>query len=278
MPILRESLFKEEYLGLIKDSEKDWLGIVKNQFEHPAIVLWRAVELRHIEKILKDVFLDEPILDLGCAEGKIANLLFKDRKIFGLDNCWELLSQNNKLKLYKAVTLADACHIPYKDNAFATIFSNCVIEHILDLDSLLKEVSRTLKQRGVFLFTVPSHKFADFLFFSIVFEKLGLNRLSQWYKLKRNQLLNHFHCYDHQTWRDKLEEKNLKVISYSYYMPKKATMLWDVLAAAIFISQKLGITKIIKPVVTLFFKRQIKRYYLADDAKGAALFLIARKV
>ena len=217
---------------------QDWIGILKKEFEHPAIVLWRAVELRHIDEFLNKYELSSPVLDLGCAEGKIADILFKNKALIGLDNCWELLSQNKKIQFYKALILTDGCRMPFKNSSFGSVFSNCVIEHIPDVNALLDEVSRVLREKEIFLFTVPSHKFAEFLFFTKFFNKLRLKRLARWYGRKRNKQLNHFHCYDHNAWRNLLKEKGLKLIEYRYYMSEEATSVWDFLAALFFLFKK----------------------------------------
>jgi len=256
--------------------EKDWLDILKEQFEHPAIVLWRAVELRHIDSALREYKLDAPILDLGCAEGKIADVLFKSDELIGLDNSWELLSQNRKTNIYKALILADACRLPYKNGVFGSVFSNCVIEHIPNLDMVLSEVSRVLKAKGLFLFTVPSHKFADFLFFAVIFDNLGLRSIASWYKIKRNKMLSHFHCYDHNRWRDILKSKGLDLIDYQYYMNKKTTAIWDFFAGGVFLLRKLKL----KLDKNLFITRILKASYasnLADNGIGGGLLIVAQK-
>jgi ubiquinone/menaquinone biosynthesis C-methylase UbiE len=191
---------------------KEWIDIVKKEFEHPAIVLWRAVELRQIEALVNKYALEKPILDLGCAEGKIASLFFSEKSVVGLDNCWDLIKENKKIQTYKALVMADACAMPYKNNAFGSIFSNCVIEHIPDLDKVLEESARVIKDKGAILFTVPSHNFGDFLLFSVFFNALGLSRLADWYKTKRNKLLNHFHCYDHNRWKGILGQNGFRLI------------------------------------------------------------------
>lgn len=256
--------------------EKNWLEIVKTRFEHPAIVLWRAVELKHIASILNRYVLDEPVLDLGCAEGNIADILFPGRKIFGLDNCWELLSKN-KNRVYQGLVLADACHMPYKNQTFSSIFSNCVIEHIPDLDTLLNEVARILKESGVFFFTVPSHRFADFLFFSALFENLGLKGLAGWYKLKRNKQLSHFHCYGHERWRSILEGKGLKLVEYRYYMPIEATSFWDYTAAVNFLFRAILPLRVFLPQVNKRFANRLNKYYNMDSQQGSGLLIVARK-
>jgi len=254
----------------------DWIDILKDKFEHPAIVLWRAVELRHIEKSLKGHKLNSPLLDLGCAEGKIAELLFKGQSLIGLDNCWELIRNNRERTAYKALILADACRLPYKNAVLGSVFSNCVIEHIPDLDAVLGEVSRTLENKGVFLFTVPSHKFGDFLCFSTIFNNLGLGKVAHWYKKKRNKLLNHFHCYDHNTWTKILSDKGFRLLEHRYYMVRKATFIWDLLAACVFIIRPIcpaGFLKVINRQLTDF----LRPYYTMDSEIGSGLLLVAEK-
>lgn len=257
-------------------TEKDWLGLLAREFDHPAIVLWRAAEVREIEKILAGVKLPEPVLDLGCAEGKIAGVLFKGKSLIGLDNCWGLLSGNHHLETYKILMLADGCRLPYKNGTFGGVFSNCVIEHIPALDSVLEEVARVLKANGIFLFTVPSHKFGEYLFFSEIFNTMGLKGLARWYQNKRNKLLNHFHCYDLSRWKTILEGKGLSLSRYSYYMPRKATFIWDFLAFIVFCGNKLKI----KGQKFLFSERLIRKGYEAECVNnefGGALLLVARK-
>lgn len=257
---------------------RNWLDILKSEFYHPATVLWRAVELRHIEEFLNKYELPTPILDLGCAEGKIADALFKNKELIGLDNCWELLSQNKNRDIYKALILADGCRMPFKEGVFGSVFSNCVIEHIRDIDTLLSEVARALKEKNIFIFTVPSDKFADFLFFSRAFNKLGLKRLALWYGRKRNKQLNHFHCYSHNRWEQILKEKGLELIEYRYYMTEEATSAWDFLVGLIFIFNRLKIFKNIERNITFFFKRQLRKYYGINANEGAGLLIIATKI
>lgn len=257
--------------------EKNWLTVIADKFDHPAIVLWRAVELKYIDKVLNERKLGGPVLDLGCAEGKIGSLIFKDRFVIGLDNCWDLLSENREKGIYKALILADGCSMPYKSAAFASVFSNCVIEHIPDIDCLLNEAARVLKDNGTLIFTVPSHKFGDFLFFTAVFENLRLKGLANWYKKKRNKLLNHFHCYSHNQWQDILEKHGFGLQEYKYYMTKEATSYWDFLAAAVLAVKKTWPLSYLSPKINKWFISRLKAYYDMDSSIGSGLLLVAQK-
>lgn len=256
---------------------RDWIAILKKEFDHPAIVLWRAIELRYIEDFFNRHKLSSPVLDLGCAEGKIADVLFKNNKLIGLDNCWELLSQNKKEDIYKALILADGCRMPFKNSVFGGVFSNCVIEHIPDMDSILSEVSRVLREKEIFLFSAPSNKFSDFLFFTQVFNKLRLKRLAQWYGRKRNKQLNHFHCYDHDAWRRLLKEKGLKMLEYRYYMAEKQVSAFDFLSALVVVLRSVWPLCYLIPKLNNWLAGYMRKSYDIDSQTGGALLIAAQK-
>lgn len=255
----------------------DWLSEVENKFSHPSIILWRAIELKHIEEALNKYNLTEPILDLGCAEGKIAGLLFKEKKLIGLDNSRELISQNKRNDIYQGLVLADACNMPFKDGFFSSVFSNCVIEHIPDIKAVLREACRVLKPKGIFLFTVPSDKFGQFLFFYVLFKKLGLNSLAGWYSKKRNSWLNHFHCHGHNVWQEKLNSKGFSLLEYVYYMPKKAVILWDFLAAIFFMVHKIQPFSFLEKKINLKLRSIFEKYLNQDCGLGGGLLIVAVK-
>lgn len=261
----------------MEDENKNWLDLVGGEFEHPAIVLWRAIELKYVDLALKRNKLDNPILDIGCAEGKIANILFRNQKLFGLDIDWEFLKENNKAGVYKALVLADACSLPYKEKVFGGIFSNCVVEHIPNIDGLLNEARRVLKDGGIFLFTVPSDTFTDSLFGGVILDKLGLRTLSSWYKNKRNKMLNHFHCYNHNRWNVILKEKGFDLIEHRYYIGKKATFMWDFLALLVFILKTVRLSKYLLPTVNKMSSKYLEKYYRMDSCEGSGLLLVAKK-
>lgn len=264
-------------LNLYKSKSKNWLDIVKKEFDHPSVVLWRAVELRQIDFLFDKYILEKPILDLGCAEGKIGSLFFKEKSAVGLDNCWESIKENKKTDTYKGLVMADACVMPYKNKVFGSIFSNCVIEHISDLDKVLKEVHRVIKDRGIIIFTVPSHNFGDFLFFSVLFNGLGLKCLAKWYKTKRNKLLNHFHCYDHNRWREILDQNGFRVLEYKYYLSRRATCYWDLMAVIAITVKHIWPLNCLGCGINNWFSNRLNLYYNLESKDGGGLLILAEK-
>lgn len=212
--------------------KNNWLEEMAKVYTHPSVVLWRAIELRQLDRVFSKMKkLPHPILDLGCGEGGIAKALFGKGIIdVGLDNEANMVEKAKKSKVYQKVVLGDAINLPFPKEKFNLVFSNCVLEHIPELDKVLEEVARVLKRNGLFVFTVPSDKFGDYLFFSQFFKKLKLSLLAKIYKKTRNYQLNHFHCYSQDFWQQKLRKNNFIPIESKSYLNPLTLSFWDWLA------------------------------------------------
>jgi ubiquinone/menaquinone biosynthesis C-methylase UbiE len=98
------------------------------------------------------------ILELGCGTGD----LWKDLKV-SFNNCEILLSDLSKGMLEKAqetlgedtfnYEIIDFHNIPYPDKIFDIVISNHNLYHALDLNKVLSEISRVIKDGGVFYST-----------------------------------------------------------------------------------------------------------------------------
>lgn len=261
----------------IELNQKNWLEELNKEYNHPAIVLWRAIELKTIARFLRKESLSFPILDLGCGEGKIAKVLFGKGVVdIGVDNESEIVKAARKSKVYKKVVLGDAQNLPFQDNSLSTIFSNSVIEHIEGIEQVLSEVSRTLKPGGLFIFTVPSHKFADYLYLTTLFRGIGLSFLGKMYSRARNRQLNHFNLYNDLDWEKQLKKYSFKMIYRKYYLSHKDIYEWDKICLLLrpvsripFVNQRLR-NKLYKEVLTLLDKEE-------EFKVGGGLLVVARK-
>ncbi|MBU1726958.1 MAG: class I SAM-dependent methyltransferase [Candidatus Omnitrophica bacterium] len=253
----------------------------------PASSLWRTIEVAWVMDVLSELKVCGLTLDLGCGEGNISGMAFKSSKVslVGLDNWQELLFEAKLSGVYKSLVLSDARFMPFKDSKFDNVFSNSVIEHIEDIDKVAEEVSRVLKPGGLFIFTVPSDKFGDYLFFYRLFKGLGLKRIADWYKNKRIALLAHYNLHDKDGWAKKLDGLGLKIIESRFYLSKGVLSLWDLIAAFGFLLKKLNLRgdllkvseQIQKKIFYAFFRRLITEKSLNNDS-SAGLLAIARKL
>ena len=106
---------------------------------------------------------DDLILDIGCGDGLLTILLGKRcKKVIGIDiskrsvakamlRSWYM--KRNINSEFRLVKIEDA---GFKDEYFDKIFSICVLEHISNYVTVLKEMFRVLKKEGQLIFSVDS--------------------------------------------------------------------------------------------------------------------------
>ncbi len=220
---------------------------------------------------------EPPILDLGCGDGFFAGVVWGKGKIdVGLDLTNERTKKIENAGIYKKIRYFDGVRIPYPDNHFQTIVSNCVLEHVSDIEGLLKEANRVLKPNGFFLTTVMTEKWEEYL--------LGRQILGKKYVLWMRKKQVHLNVFSPKKWRKVFSTAGFisaKEIGYLSEKTARGIDIFHYLAAPQLISYKLfgkwvlfpQVLKIIKP--ENIFKRLIT--YPNNIAEAAAVFYVLRK-
>lgn len=184
--------------------------------------LLRAVEARFYEHIQ----LPEPILDLGCGDGHFSNIAFKKPLTVGLDPWTGPVSQAYKTGNYKWVIQGKGDRIPCSDAYFSCAVSNSVLEHIPDLEPVIKELNRVLMKGSPFIFCVPNDKFLKNLSIARFFDKLGLMTLAGNYRKFFNKISRHHHCDPHSVWESRLNQCGFKIEKcWDYFSPSALSVL-----------------------------------------------------
>jgi SAM-dependent methyltransferase len=191
----------------------------------PPVALWRAVELR----IAAQEQYARPMLDLGCGDGLIGQVLFGSESgvDVGVDPWLDQVRQAARSGVYRRVDLASGQHLPYYAGAFATVFSNSVLEHIEDVEPVVREVGRVLRRGGRFVFTVPSDAFRSLLDGAIRRKEAGDLAGAQAYAASIDEWLDHFHYHTPDQWADILGSAGMSLVKAGYYIPKQVERLWD---------------------------------------------------
>jgi 2-polyprenyl-3-methyl-5-hydroxy-6-metoxy-1,4-benzoquinol methylase len=98
------------------------------------------------------------ILDIGCGNGWVArHFLKKNRKVVSMD-----ISTINPLKALQnypcenhAAIVADAFHLPFKNNSIDCIIASEIIEHVYDPKLFVEKIVEKLKAGGKLIITTP---------------------------------------------------------------------------------------------------------------------------
>ncbi len=258
----------------------------------PPVALWRAVELR----VAAAEEYESPLLDLGCGDGLIAQVLFGAgaRVEAGIDPWLEQLRRAARSGAYRHVELGRGDRLPYASGTFATVLSNSVLEHIPDLLPVLREAGRVLAPGGRFILTVPSDAFRHFLDGYVRRASVGDLGGAEEYASQVDARLEHHHYYNPDDWRRLLRTAGMQVVETRYYMPEQVERLWDrmnlrygvgrrlsawgVLASPRL--RRLGYQKLVRRAVVRNLGRRWRPYYEMDvppGEKGGGLLVVARR-
>lgn len=104
------------------------------------------------------------ILDLGCGMGTTLLRIAKEYEaelLIGVDFSEKMIERAKKtseeldpqLRAKIGFFTADVSQIPYLDNQFDFIYSECVLNLVADRDQVMKEIKRVLAPGGVFIYT-----------------------------------------------------------------------------------------------------------------------------
>ena len=172
--------------------------------------LWRSVELNMWH--LMRPFLQAPVLDLGCGDGSFSFLLFHSIDA-GVDLDENLISSAGAAGTYRQTRVADVSqHIPFEDDCFGTVVSNSVLEHVPNVEGVLREVRRVLTTGGYFVFAVPTDRFHTHLA-----RVYGDSEAEQF-----NRDLEHVNLYSDSDWQQMLERFAFRLLASKRYLAPEA--------------------------------------------------------
>jgi SAM-dependent methyltransferase len=191
--------------------------------ELPAFrALLRSVEAR----FYADLPMPRPVLDLGCGDGHFAEVAWPQGIEVGLDPWWGPLQDARARGHHALLNHADGAHMSYADDAFATVVSNSVLEHIPDVEPVIAEVARVLRPGGWFHFCVPGPNFRRFLSAARALDALRLKGLAEAYRRLFDRISRHYYYDDAEAWTARLARHGLRVTRHwSYFSPRALAAL-----------------------------------------------------
>lgn len=239
--------------------------------------LWRAYEC---ERFAKEK-LKGPVLDLGCGDGFFAETVFGHLST-GIDLDKGEVGRAVKRGAYDQALAVSATDMPFKNNTYNTVISNCVMEHIPNIDGVLSEVKRVLKPGGRLLTSVPSEYWDNNSFYQKIFNAVGFNQAAQWYNRTLNKVSKHYHVNDLDIWKRRFKKAGLQLVTAEYLVPIRTFHTferWFIPAIPSKVWKALFKRWVLLPRFWApgFFNWWFKDLLKHNDKIGACHFLIARK-
>lgn len=223
-------------------------------------------------------FVKGKVLDFGSSEGFFAELVFGKGSVkVGLDLLTNQRVQEAKAKkIYQKIVLYDGTVIPYSNNYFNTVVSNCVLEHIPNLKLSLKEIYRVLKPNGYFLTSVMTDRWENYQFGSKIFGKIYLDFM------RKTQV--HHNLFSRKKWQNYFKKTDFKIQFIDGYLYRKSAYylgLFHFLSIGSLISYKLFNKWVLFSFSFLNkIKTRLIKKIIIDEKKSdqaSALFFVLKK-
>ncbi len=178
--------------------------------------LLRAVESR----LMQEVTLPAPVLDIGSGDGHFASIAFRNKIDLGLDSAFNPTYEAKRRGAYKFLVVAEGERLPCANGSFASAVSNSVLEHVDRLEEVLSDIRRVLQPGALLVFTVPNPGYRSQLSIPRFLRGLALERLAvayeEWFmRVSRTKTL-----FDEGEWKNLLERVGFRVErSQRYFSP-----------------------------------------------------------
>ena len=243
-----------------------------------ALALWRAVEAKHLSRIV----LKRPILDLGCGFGEFA-VAYADEPIdMGIDINSRDLYVAAKTGKYKNLTLADARDLPFTDNSYGSIFSISTLEHITNSDKVLKEAYRVLKPGGIIFLTLETDEVDSATFYRPLLKKMGMSGLSNAASDAYNNLFHRQTLLPKKVWQGKMEKAGFVIETYKEIISPEVNRLFDIWLITAWPSMLfkpfIGKRVVFRPkFIEDYLTRKFLKYVDKEEKEGTNLLIIAKK-
>ena len=248
-----------------------------------ALAIERSLEC----EIMSKQGFTRPILDLGCGDGLFAFVLFGEKIDVGIDPNGQDLKQAKEYGMYEELIQCYGNDIPKETGSFNTIFSNSVLEHIDELQSVLNEAYRLLSPGGRFYVAVPTDMFDKYSILYQLLSLLRLNNLAERYRKFFNRFWKHFNYYKKEDWEKIFRDSGFEIVNFRKYDSKVICLVNDFLAPFAFLSfitKKIinrwiispGLRKIYIYPYYLIIRSLIRRYEVRNK-KGIIFFFLKRK-
>lgn len=192
---------------------QDLMSATLRVYKWPSQAFWRYFEVQ----ALRRVHCERPILEIGCGDGQFSSFVFSaideavDINPRAVERCLAISG-----RLYGRVRCLDVREIALQDEGFATVYANCVLEHVPEIERVLAGCFRGLRPGGQLVITIPLARMNEHLVFPW-----------KWYARLRQRQLAHLNLMSENSWEDLLRRIGFSEMEFRPYLSGQACRFWD---------------------------------------------------
>ena len=192
----------------------------------PGLAFWRAMEA----EALTQLEFPEPILDLGCGDGTLAHALLDGRRLAcGLDVDTVNFPKARALGVYDRLATYDGVSMPFDEHTFGSILANSVLEHVENLEVVLRECARVLRPGGKLVLTVPVQAYDELLYFAQLARADGDNAAASGHVSYHRNSSHHVNWWPAEEWESLLRRVGFDVAATRAYVHQTSAWVFDIL-------------------------------------------------
>jgi SAM-dependent methyltransferase len=171
--------------------------------------------------------LPEPVLDIGCGDGKFFRLVWPDvRAVVGVDHDPAVVALGRKSGVYQAVYLTPAHDLPFESQAFGSCFANCSLEHMDRLPDVLSSIARVLRPGAPFVLSVVTDKFLEWTALPGLVSAVGEPGRARLLQQEFEDFHHLVSPFTPHVWRKLLEEAGFDVVEHLPIVPELTSRLY----------------------------------------------------
>ena len=154
----------------VEELEEGWRAAARLYPWSPSMILWRGWEFAAYRRFA----LPEPVLDVGCGDGRFFKLLFPAcQDVVGVELDQGTARNALDSGVYRDVHVMAADALPANAERFGSAFANCSLEHMDNLHDVLTGIHASLQPGAPFLCSVVTDRFTQWSPLPVVLEAAG---------------------------------------------------------------------------------------------------------
>jgi SAM-dependent methyltransferase len=192
--------------------------ILGNIYSHyPSVLLWRCWEYA----AYRQQALMEPVLDVGCGDGLFFRMVWPE-----IQNAVALDFEPGPGKLakssgrYREVVISPAQNLPFASDSFGSIFANCSLEHMDNVQVVFGEIWRCLRPQGIFLFSVVTDNLLRWDPLPAIFRLVGAPDIAMRVEKDYTEYHHLVNPWSPSQWIDALRNAGFQVEEYTPIVPE----------------------------------------------------------